>query len=114
RTPASRSRPLDKTQSCAVSQESPTTPLQSGRHATYETPTKRRRCVRNRYKNWSDGVGAQDAVQVSSHLGCQARALLGVLLGQHVALGVQPADQVAAIVGQQHVDLDLRPGQLCL
>src|SRR5665811_1938434 len=63
-------------------------------------------------KEPSDRVFRQLVDQGLVDLGLDQGAVLGVFAGDDLGLAVQPVDQVAAVVGQQDGDLDVRPRQL--
>src|SRR6478672_9888323 len=86
----------------------------SGLRGSAESGRKTQVTVRPSLPWRSAGVRGQLAREVGVGPTDHERAVAGVLHRADLGLLVDPVDQVAALVGQQHVELDLRPRQLGL
>src|SRR6478672_2451679 len=86
----------------------------SGLRGSAESGRKTQVTVRPSLPWRSAGVGGQLAREVGVGPADDERAVAGVLHRADLGLLVDPVDQVAALVGQQHVELHLRPWQLGL
>jgi len=77
-----------------------------------QVPRRTESTVATKDRGGSDREGGEVGLQGRRDLGVHVGSLPGVLAGQHVAVVMDPREQVAAVVRQQQLHPDLRTGQL--